>query len=409
MYVEEKRSMIRLVDKEWGKEISDALCTDASELRIICPFIKKGAIEQILEHSFNTIQVITRFNLADFAEGVSDITALRELLDAGAGIRGIRNLHAKIYLFGDRRAIITSANLTKAALERNHEFGLVAEDESLIKACRDYFGKLWNNGGKNLTSKQLHKWDKEIAFHIHTQDKLSKVRRLNDFGANINIPVSPIDRISHAKSFKIPPAVANASQAFVKFLGTGEKRVELNYPIIDEIKYSGCHHFLSYPTSKRPVRIKGGDVMFISRTTKDISRPTKDQDDHRIFGLAIATRHRKGQDEATKEDIKHRSWRKKYNVYVRVDEEGFEAEFLAGKMENGVSLNELMDTLKSDSFVPTQRNALAGKGNIDPRKSIRRQAHIQLSEEARAWLTEKLQEAFAKHGKITASDIEESD
>lgn len=136
--------MIRLVDKEWGREISDALRADASELRIICPFIKKNAIERILEYRPGKIQVITRFNLADFAEGVSDIEALRELLKVGADIRGIKNLHAKIYLFGSSCAIITSANLTKAALERNHEFGLVAEDESLIKACRGYFGNLWN-------------------------------------------------------------------------------------------------------------------------------------------------------------------------------------------------------------------------------------------------------------------------
>ena len=62
--------MLRLVDKEWGREINDALRVDASELRIICPFI----------------------NLADFAEGVSDITALRELLDVGADIRGGKEL-----------------------------------------------------------------------------------------------------------------------------------------------------------------------------------------------------------------------------------------------------------------------------------------------------------------------------
>ena len=45
------------------------------------------------------------------------------LLDAGASIRGIQNLHAKLYLFGTSRAIITSANLTEAALTRNQEFG----------------------------------------------------------------------------------------------------------------------------------------------------------------------------------------------------------------------------------------------------------------------------------------------
>ena len=177
--------MFRFVDKKWGKEISDALHTNASDIRIICPFIKKNAIEQILEHSLNKIQVITRFNLTDFAEGVSDITALRELLDAGADIRGIKNLHAKIYLFGDRRAIVTSANLTKAALERNHEFGLIAEDESLTEACRDYFDKLWNRAGKNLTSEQLGKWDKEVASYFHTRGQVSKGKELEDFGADI--------------------------------------------------------------------------------------------------------------------------------------------------------------------------------------------------------------------------------
>ncbi|MEI4232629.1 hypothetical protein [Roseovarius sp. D22-M7] len=32
-------------------------------------------------------------------------------------------------------------------------------------------------------------------------------------------------------------------------------------------------------------------------------------------------------------------------------------------MENGVSLNELMDTLAAESFAPTQRDAARGKGN----------------------------------------------
>lgn len=394
--------MLRLVDKEWGKEISNALRADTSELRIICPFIKKGAIERILKYCPDKIQVITRFSLADFAEGVNDIEALRELLKVGADIRGIKNLHAKVYLFSDRRAIITSANLTKAALERNHEFGLVVEDESLTEACRDYFNKLWNGAGKSLTSKQLDKWNRKVTSRIRVRGRVSKTKGLEDFGTDINIPISPIDRINHAKLFKVPPAVADASQAFVKFLGTGDERVKLNYPIVDEIKNSGCHQFLSYPIKKRPRQVKDGDVMFISRTTKD-------QDDHRIFGLAIATGHRKGRDEATKEDIKHREWREKYKAYVCVNEEGFEAEFLTGTMENGVSLNELMDALESDSFTSTQHNASVGKGNINPRRSIGSKAHIRLSEEARAWLTEKLQEAFARHGKITLSDIEKSD
>ena len=35
-----------------------------------------------------------------------------------ARVRGVRNLHAKLYIFGESRAIITSCNLTEAALTR---------------------------------------------------------------------------------------------------------------------------------------------------------------------------------------------------------------------------------------------------------------------------------------------------
>ena len=114
-----RQADIRLVDAEWDQELSAAIRADPSEVRIVCPFIKERALERLLSARPGDVQVITRFNLADFADGVSDVEALRMLLDAGASIRGIRNLHAKLYLFGTSRAIITSANLTEAALTRN--------------------------------------------------------------------------------------------------------------------------------------------------------------------------------------------------------------------------------------------------------------------------------------------------
>ena len=85
---------IRLVDAGWGPELSAAIRADPGEVRIVCPFIKIGALDCLLSHRPDNVQVITRFNLADFAEGVSDTAALRLLLDAGASIRGIRSLHA---------------------------------------------------------------------------------------------------------------------------------------------------------------------------------------------------------------------------------------------------------------------------------------------------------------------------
>ena len=129
---------IRFVEKGWNREFTEALSADASELRIICPFIKAGVIDGLLSWRPGIVQVITRFNLADFAEGVSDIAALQKLLDADARVRGVRNLHAKLYLFGASRAIITSANLTASVLNKNHEFGMVADDAGSrpVKWCK---------------------------------------------------------------------------------------------------------------------------------------------------------------------------------------------------------------------------------------------------------------------------------
>ena len=150
---------IRLVDEGWRRELAEAVRADASELRIICPFIKVGALEGLLSRRPGNVQVITRFNLADFAEGVSDIAALRKLLDINARVRGVRNLHAKLYLFGASRAIITSTNLTEAALNRNHELGVVAEDAETIAACRTYFDNLWQHAGNDLRPDRVDAWD----------------------------------------------------------------------------------------------------------------------------------------------------------------------------------------------------------------------------------------------------------
>ena len=209
---------------------------------------------------------------------------------------------------------------------------------------------------------------------------------------------------SHAKLLKIPPEIADTPQVFVKFFGGSSQRdrLEFSHPVINAVKDGEYHRVLGYPTSKRrPRQVQDGDIMFISQMTKNPNDP-------RVFGWATVMSHRDGVDEATKEEIALRPWRKKYGVYVRVAPEEVGAEFLDGRMEDGVSLKDLMDTLGPDSFASTQRNAAAGRGNINPFRSISQKPHILLSEEGFTWLARRLQEAFARHGQIPLEDIEKS-
>ncbi len=294
-----KQAAIRLVDAGWDRELSEAIRADSSEVHIVCPFIKKGALDCLLSHRPRNLQVITRFNLADFAEGVSDIEALRLLLEAGAGIRGIGDLHAKLYLFGTSRAIITSANLTRAALTRNHEFGMVADDAAVIAACRDYFDGLWRRAGAGLSRDMLDSWEETVTRYCAASGRPNRASGLDDFGADSGIvaklPVS------------LPPVVADADQAFVKFLGEGHNRVPISCTTLEEIKETDCHWALPYPANRRPRGVKDGAVMFIARLT--------DEPDIRIFGRAIAMKHDPDRDNASREDIARRSWKEKGIIY----------------------------------------------------------------------------------------------
>ena len=135
--------------------------------------------------------------------------------------------------------------------------------------------------------------------------------------------------------------------------------------------------------------------MFIARLT--------DERDIRIFGRAIGMKYHPDRDDASAEDIELRSWREKYSRYIRVHH----AEFVAGTMANGISLNELMGALKSNSFASTQRNAARGTGNTNPRRAFMQQAAIELSSQAIAWLGRRLQAAFDAHGKIPQDTLDQ--
>ena len=372
---------LRLVDTGWDSELMDALRADKGALRIISPFIKAGALNRLLALQPKTVEVITRFNLADFAEGVSDITALRRVLKAGGRVRGIRNLHAKLYLLGASRAIVTSANLTGAALDRNAEFGAVLQDAAGIATCKAYFDRLWKLGCTDLSSGQLDAWHDAVTRHRAAGGLLPGSSPLGDFGADAGIGPSPPTTVSIA--------VADAGQAFVKFLGESSDREPLTFATVDELKRAGCHRVLAYPASKRPRRVKDDALMFIARLTDQ-------PNDIRVFGRALGMAYADGRDDATPGDIALRAWRATWSRYIRVHH----AEFVAGTLANGVSLNALMNELGADAFAATQRNAAELKGNTNPRRAYLQAADVELSAEGLAWLRDRLQAAFDEHGTV---------
>lgn len=373
------------VKSGWDSELDNALKKDNSELRVICPFIKKSAAARLLDRGIpKTLLVITRGNLDDFYAGVSDIEALRLLLESGAQIRAVRFLHTKLYLFGRSRVVVTSANLTERALRFNHEFGFVADRKNVVAECRQYFDELWRDSGRSISSSELTRWQHEVMSYAAKRPAGKSRPRLPDYGKHVNQFSEPAE----------PALVQTNGQAFVKFFGEGHRRSAHSTLVLDEVKRSGSHWACTYPKGRRPRSVRDGAVMFMGRL---VEHPK----DILVYGRAIATHHDPRRDDASAEDIQKRDWKKRWPHYIRVHN----PEFVSGALSNGVSLRRLMNELKANSFAVTQRNAARGRGNTEPRKSLMQQAAVELSPQAARWLTKRLQQAFAQNGKMNQADL----
>jgi hypothetical protein len=308
------------------------------------------------------------------------------MLEHGATIRGVKHLHAKVYLFGDHTALVGSANLTGAAMERNYEAGFVTHNKAALDDCQQSFDQLWKQAGPNLRTEQLDTWDEEIKAARLAGKAAKRSTGLGDMG-------HALPGATHETP--APSGLEDADQAFIKFWGTSKNRAKQSSPITEEVEHSGCHWSCSYPQKKRPRQHMDGDVIYMARLVKDPA-------DIRIFGRAFAFAHVEGRDEATPADIKHFPWRKRFSNYIRV----YNSLFLNSTLGEGVSLGEMMDDLGSDAFASTQRNARLGKGkNTNPRSAYKRHAGVLLSPVGQAWLESRLQNAFDEHGTIPASAI----
>jgi hypothetical protein len=192
----------------------------------------------------------------------------------------------------------------------------------------------------------------------------------------------------------LPPRLAEAPQAFVKFFGESDRRQDRSSDILAEVKRSGCHWACTYPVDKRPRQVDDGAIMFMGRMVRD-------PNDTLIYGRAVAMKYQQGRDDASQADLDARDWKRHWPHYIRVHH----AEFLAGTLANGVSLEQLMKKLDSDCFEVTQKNRSEGHGNTNPRLAYRQQPAVRLSNEGYDWLNRKLQEAFEKHGQLTPAQL----
>lgn len=351
--------MIEVVDNNWIKLFLEELPKTKS-LYLISPFITKNIVDYILIEGRPKIKLITRFNLNDFFSNASSLSALKLLVENGVEVKGILNLHSKVYLFDKRCAVICSANLTAGGFFRNYEFGLKIIEDSCIAKSFDYFNTLWNFSDEILTTEKIDEWQNILKISNKNTDNII----FPDFG-------NPDPK----------------RQYFIKLFGKSEDRVDLNFVVRDQIKNSHCHWALSF-SKPNPKRYNDGDVVYMARMVKP--------NDYAIFGRAIAIRHNRQRDEASASDIDQISWKKQYRYYIRV----LNPEFIDKTFENCPKMNDLIDKFQVNSFLSTQKKYANGKRVTNVKRTLCQAPDVRLPACAAEWLEKKFNESMSENGAI---------
>lgn len=147
-----------------------------NNIYLCAPFIKKEVVDRILENKKDGIEmvVITSANISNFLCGSLDISAIKELIEQGVIVRNYQNLHAKIYIFDRKKALVTSANLTNNALYHNFEYGVLIDDNTIADKIYDDYVEMIN--------------DEECGiFNIQLLDRLEKIKQRINRKPTVNV------------------------------------------------------------------------------------------------------------------------------------------------------------------------------------------------------------------------------
>jgi hypothetical protein len=155
---------MEILKTPWKDDLLQLVADSKASIKITSPFVKTDICSEIfnLKQSKSSFELITSFKLANIYNGSLDLAALNLILDKNGIVKNHSRLHAKIYIFDDKKAVITSGNLTFGGLVKNFEYGILVDDKKTINQISADFNALSN---ADITGK-IKKTDLEIAKNI---------------------------------------------------------------------------------------------------------------------------------------------------------------------------------------------------------------------------------------------------
>ena len=188
MLLEENKSLIQQVDsfeflvttpdcmdtKTISDEFRISVKSAKEEIRIVSPWITHliPEIENVAPKGVK-FKIITRIDKKDVGTPFFDENIARRLIHLGGGsIRRLNSLHAKMIIVDRKKAIISSANITRAGLDddagnTNYEAGVVIKGD-YVKDAITFFDAMWDKA-EDIDAKTLDSIIKEANDEQHSR------------------------------------------------------------------------------------------------------------------------------------------------------------------------------------------------------------------------------------------------
>ena len=166
----------------WHRKLYDSIKSAKHEILLVSPWLKMSGAELIVNAVIENSNGAPKLSLLTTLEEqdligkttISDLEAYILLQGYGFSVRVVRGLHAKIYLFDDSEAIVTSGNLTARGLGRaddsNLEIALHLTSPHIVSTIKSGLLPVWEQS-EPLTNKRL----KSMAVRISNMPSMEEI------------------------------------------------------------------------------------------------------------------------------------------------------------------------------------------------------------------------------------------
>ena len=164
-----------------------------SRMLVGSPYVNDGIIRLTeMVAGGVTLTLVTRTDLRDFALGSSSLSTLCTLAGQGVAVHSLHGLHAKMYIFDDTSALVTSANATHSGMLRNLECGLGTGDSQVVQDLAESL--LSGFGAEEPPPEMSH--DELEALHAPLETIRATLPKLPQIPQKVDSPVEATFSIS---------------------------------------------------------------------------------------------------------------------------------------------------------------------------------------------------------------------